>query len=192
MAYVPTVDAKVYDGVLYLNVNPYIPNDVKYNIKIKDISAVDMLQANSNSTIDSKKLRSTNPNLELYTLDQAKVNLQGVVNVRKITQRSSATSQIAWLDADDVSISSTSGNLTLAGIAKHARIKSYGIAAVDARHLRGDTIFASSNQDSKLKLNSLQYLYAHASDSSLIEYSDNYSNLVKVSNGVANVIETFK
>ena len=136
------ITAQVTKHTLYLTLPDYInQKNIAVLIKINNLKS---LHAANHAYIIANNL--TSANLEIAADSHASINLQGMMSVNKIIQKSDGKIEINWIRSKKLEIESYDhGLIMLAGKVKELTAKLRNNAQLDARYLRTKTadIFAT-------------------------------------------------
>ena len=188
----PDVEAYVQDDTLYLKGRCIsTPNCNKnHNAYIKDIAGIEYIHTAYNAEVHSNKLKKHHTPLTIYSEDNSSVDLDGIMNIRKIQHDSSAVSHILWLDTKDTAVTASYGVVQIAGVTNNINIRTEGRAYVDAVRLRAKNGWVSTTDTSTVGIGALNYLYAHTEDTSMVRYPEFLRETVFIAKDKSRIINT--
>ncbi len=130
------VTAQVTKHTLYLTLPSYInQKNVAALVKVNNLKS---LHAANSAFVTAKNL--TSASLEVAADSHAAINLQGMLSVNKITQKSDGKIAINWIKSKKLEVESYGhGLIMLAGKVKELDAKLRSNAQLDARYLRALT-----------------------------------------------------
>lgn len=188
----PDVKAYVKDDTLYLEGNCVSTANCNkiHNAYLKDIAGIEYIHTKSNAQVHSNKLKKHRTPLTIYSEGYSSVELNGMMNISKIQHDSAAVSKILWLDTKNTSVTASYGVVKIAGAANNINIRTSNRAYVDAAQLRAKNAWASTEDTSTIGIGALNYLYAHAEDSSMIRHPEFVKETVFIAKDKSKIINS--
>lgn len=171
------VMAEVKKHTLYLTLPSYInQKNVAALVKLNNIKS---LHAANSAFVIAKNL--TAASLEVAANSHASINLQGMLSVNKITQKSDGKIEINWIKSKKLEVASYGhGLIMLAGKVKELDAKLRNNAQLDARYLRAltATIIATDVATAHVWVADLMNAYSERQSNIYYYRISNHRNIV--------------
>ena len=188
----PDITAYVQNNTLYLQGKCISKIDCNktHNAFIKDISNIKHIHTSSNAKVYGENLKKYNSTMQINTEGESSIALNGMINIESVQYNSSEASKILWIDAQDLAITAHNGRLEIAGVANKTTLRADNKAQVGAAQLRTKNSWVSTEDAATVSIGTLNYLYAHSENDSIISYPQDLRETVFITKDNSKIINS--